>query len=170
MTDLRAITIRQPWAAAVACGAKTVENRKRGFPTWYRGPLLIHAGAGWSKRGASDPRVVELAYERGWSVEQVDDDPTRVLAQQPALRRKSALAVADLVDVHHAEEGCCDTPWAEYVYTGSDGVVVESVSHLVLADTVALPEPVECIGRLGLWNPDPLLIAMVQLQCATLGV
>lgn len=168
MTDLRAITIRQPWASAVACGVKRVENRKRGFPTWYRGPLLIHAGAGWSKRGETDERVVDLAAAMGWTTETVTgDDPPGLLhvkPQQPSLPRKAALAITELVDVHHAEEGCCDTPWAEYVYTGSDGVVVERVSHLILADTVALPEPVECTGRLGLWVPDPLLVAMVQLQ------
>lgn len=167
MTDLRAITIRQPWAAAVACGAKTVENRKRGFPTWYRGPLLIHAGAGWSKRGETDIRVTDLAAERGWTTDTDDDGVVHMKPQQPSLDRKAALAITELVDVHHAEEGCCDTPWAEYVYTGSDGVVVERVSHLVLADTVALMEPVECTGRLGLWVPDPLLIAMVQLQLAS---
>ena len=165
MTDLRAITIRQPWAAAVACGAKTVENRKRGFPTWYRGPLLVHAGAGWSKRGGADHRVLDLfRLDPAVIMEGELDEDLRLKPQQPRFPRKAALAVTELVDVHHAEDGCCDTPWAEYVYTGSDGVVVDRVSHLVLADTVALPEPVECTGQLGLWVPDPLLVALVQLQ------
>ena len=38
---VRALTIRQPWAWAVARGGKDVENRS--WRTAYRGPLLIHA-------------------------------------------------------------------------------------------------------------------------------
>jgi hypothetical protein len=40
---MKALTIRQPWAWAILSGCKTVENRS--YPTSYRGPLLIHAGA-----------------------------------------------------------------------------------------------------------------------------
>jgi hypothetical protein len=39
---MKAITIQQPWAWAVAMGHKRVENRT--WRTSYRGPLLIHAG------------------------------------------------------------------------------------------------------------------------------
>lgn len=41
MTDVRALTLWQPWASLVAVGAKTIETR--GWSTDYRGPLLIHA-------------------------------------------------------------------------------------------------------------------------------
>ncbi len=41
---MKAITIRQPWASLIMAGIKTVENRT--WRTSYRGPLLIHAGAG----------------------------------------------------------------------------------------------------------------------------
>ncbi|MGW2426066.1 ASCH domain-containing protein [Streptomyces sp. NPDC001709] len=39
---IRALTIRQPYAAAVAHADKRIENRT--WPTSYRGTLLIHAG------------------------------------------------------------------------------------------------------------------------------
>lgn len=42
MQELRALTVRQPWAWALVMGYKDVENRNR--PTRYRGTLLIHAG------------------------------------------------------------------------------------------------------------------------------
>lgn len=38
---MKALSIRQPWAWAILCAGKDIENR-----TWhasYRGPLLIHA-------------------------------------------------------------------------------------------------------------------------------
>lgn len=42
---LQAITLRQPWAALVACGAKRYETRS--WATRHRGPLAIHASARW---------------------------------------------------------------------------------------------------------------------------
>ncbi len=38
---MKAISIRQPWAALIISGEKDIENRT--WPTRYRGPLLIHA-------------------------------------------------------------------------------------------------------------------------------
>lgn len=42
MNEVRALTVRQPWAWAIVHGGKDVENRT--WPTSYRGRLLIHAG------------------------------------------------------------------------------------------------------------------------------
>src|SRR3954452_3561016 len=39
---MKALTIRQPWAALIMAGSKDVENRVR--PTSFRGRLAIHAG------------------------------------------------------------------------------------------------------------------------------
>lgn len=38
---MKAITLYQPYASLVACGAKT--NETRSWHTWYTGPLAIHA-------------------------------------------------------------------------------------------------------------------------------
>lgn len=38
---MRAISLWQPWASAIALGSKTIETRH--WPTKYRGPLAIHA-------------------------------------------------------------------------------------------------------------------------------
>jgi hypothetical protein len=38
---MRAISLWQPWASAIALGAKTIETRD--WSTGYRGPLAIHA-------------------------------------------------------------------------------------------------------------------------------
>jgi len=42
MGQMRALTIRQPWASLIICGEKDVENRT--WTTRYRGLLAIHAG------------------------------------------------------------------------------------------------------------------------------
>ena len=41
--DVRALSIRQPWAWLIVNGHKDIENRS--WSTKYRGPLLIHASA-----------------------------------------------------------------------------------------------------------------------------
>ena len=40
---MKAISVRNPWAWAIAHGGKRVENREWQYPPTYRGPLLIHA-------------------------------------------------------------------------------------------------------------------------------
>lgn len=62
MTDVRALTLRQPWASLVAVGAKTIETR--GWSTDYRGPLLIHA----AKRTPDVDGVQGLARFGDWWV------------------------------------------------------------------------------------------------------
>ncbi|MFE9286631.1 ASCH domain-containing protein [Streptomyces olivaceus] len=43
---MKALTIRQPWAGAIAHGTKRVENRTWKLPAKYEGArILIHAGA-----------------------------------------------------------------------------------------------------------------------------
>lgn len=39
---MKAITVLQPWALLLACGAKKIETRS--WTTKYRGPIAIHAG------------------------------------------------------------------------------------------------------------------------------
>lgn len=39
---MKALTVLQPWASLIACGAKTIETRS--WATKYRGPIAIHAG------------------------------------------------------------------------------------------------------------------------------
>lgn len=149
MSDVRAITVKQPWAWAIAHGGKTVENRSRG--TAYRGPLLIHAGLVWSQRGEYDPRVraawnglhPQLAGSLGFT-----EHPTGAV-----------IAVAQLVDAH-PDANCC-RPWGESEYLEASGRRRTVVHHLVLEDVVPLPEPVPCRGALGLWRPP----ADVVLQC-----
>lgn len=45
---MKTLSIRQPWADLIAKGHKQIENRT--WPTSYRGPLLIHASKGGTRR------------------------------------------------------------------------------------------------------------------------
>ncbi|MET7669386.1 hypothetical protein [Micromonospora luteifusca] len=55
MTDLRAITVKQPWAWAIAHGGKNIENRSRDIT--YRGRLAIHADKAWAWQGGQELHV-----------------------------------------------------------------------------------------------------------------
>ena len=153
--EVRAITVRQPWAQAIAVGAKPVENRGARFPARYRGPVLIHAGAGWSERGRFDRRVGLAVPAATWP------------AGPP---RSAVLAVAHLADVHRASPACCARsgdcyPWGETSYREAGGAEVTEVSHLVLDDLRRLDTPVPWrAGWLGLWTPPPDLVAEVSDQ------
>ena len=49
---MRALSLWQPWASAIAIGAKRVETRSWG--TAERGPLAIHAAKKWNRELAGD--------------------------------------------------------------------------------------------------------------------
>lgn len=145
---MRCITIRQPWAAAIAeaednPAGKLVENRAKGFPHRYRGIVGIHAGSALSVRGAQSRLVHRVVQDR------YDDLP-----------RGAVVAVADLVDVHPSA-GCCQ-PWGEDSYPyATNGQPVNEVKHLVLERVLRINPPVDARGRLGLWHPDEDLLVEV---------
>lgn len=136
--EIRALTIRQPWAACVASGQKLTENRT--WPTKYRGLLAIHAAQ------SVDTGALQISASR--------EHIWRALAVDPALalRRSAVIAVAQLVDCHLEDhQGCC-APWGE---TGP------KIWHWQLADVRALPRPVSCKGRLSLWHLPADVLAAV---------
>lgn len=141
---MRAITVKQPYAWAIAAGHKTVENRSAA--TRYQGPLAIHAGGAWSERG--ERQVPALLPH--------DVLPPKWWTKPGVLPRGAIIAVAELVDTH-PDTGCC-RPWGESEYTEAGGRVRRQVHHLVLDDIRALPEPIAARGQLGLWRPDPDLL------------
>lgn len=140
---MKALTVRQPWAQAIASGAKLVENRTA---LWtYRGPLAIHAGTGWSDRGAADDRVAAWHGDRlGIAV------PCHPMPLEELFPTGVVVAVCRLVDVH-PDGGCC-RPWGESAYAEAGGRVRTVVTHLVLEDVERIEVPVPARGRVGLWE------------------
>jgi hypothetical protein len=118
---LRALSIRQPWAWAVAAGLKRVENRSGRVS--YRGPLAIHAG-----------RVVETqAFDR-----------CAQLAGQPVpshLATGAVIAVAHLADIVMRS----DDPWFEgpWGWLLDDVVPIQPVICPGQQQLFTLPDDVE---------------------------
>ncbi|CAM3313057.1 ASCH domain-containing protein [Stackebrandtia soli] len=125
---MKALTLHQPWATAIAHAGKTIENR--GWSTDYRGPLAIHAAS-----RQPDPDTVAWFYAR--HAMPAAPLPTGVI-----------VAVADLTDVHHATDTACscDPTWAE-----------PGAWHWALADVTALDKPIPHRGAMRLWTPTVAL-------------
>lgn len=143
---LPALTLHQPWAAAIAWGTKRTENRSWAAPRTLIGSwLAIHAGGG----GKAD---FEDACE---TVEAVlfDEDPLdkRGLVALIEERRadRGIVAVAHVVG--------CDremrSPWD-----------CEGQWHWRFDRVVELIEPVACKGAQGLWYPPDGVVEDVRRQ------
>ena len=71
---MRALTLTQPWAEAVASGLKVWETRS--WQTSYRGPIAIHAAKGFPKEAREFASAAPLrkpgivrGYRPGWGSE-----------------------------------------------------------------------------------------------------
>jgi len=142
----KAISIKQPWASAIAFAGKDIENRT--WRTRYRGPIAIHA-SGKLMREDLDRR---LRTERGGEKRPVIDwikkgrRPFRYDEDADPVVLSHIVAIGMLVD-------CVDR--SRSVWFGGDwGFVLRGVIPI---------EPVPMVGGLGLWNSKfryrPLQIA-----------
>lgn len=104
---MKALSIRQPWAWLIVNGHKDIENRT--WPTWYRGPVLIHAGQ----------TMTRVDYEHGlWACL----DPVIELPQFEKLERGGIVGVATIVDSVTRSDS--------YWYTGEHGFVLRDARPL----------------------------------------
>lgn len=161
---MKALTVQQPYAWAIVHGGKTVENRTQAWA--YRGPLAIHAGARWSLSGGKANvvrqamRPLLMKRQRGRGI-----DPAEHPERFPF---GAIIGVVDLVDAHLAltcaagDHGEMCSAWAESSYDEHGGRTRRDVVHLVLENPRPLPTPIPAKGRLGLWTPDPVVLAQLQ--------
>lgn len=133
---MKAISLWQPWASAVALGHK--KNETRGWATKYRGELAIHA----AKRFGRDEGIF-----LGELIAAGIKLPT-------ALPLGCIVAVVRLVDVHPAEAVLPTIGAAERML----GNYAPGRFAWLFADIKPLPEPVPFKGAQGFFHvPDELL-------------
>ena len=147
---MRALTIWQPYASAIAFGDKRVENRTQ--PLAYRGLLAIHAGLAveW---GASDKAWIAAGltpYKAG----------SERAAWTASLALGAVVAVAEMTGCHrdgncylHGHPSGICSPWA-----------VHFQWHYQLAEVRPLAEPVPCKGARGLWTLPEEVESAVRAQ------
>lgn len=150
---MKAITICQPWAWAIAAGHKIIENRPRAWH--HRGPIAIHAGLSkkWLREGCefleSRGIVLPERFEMGAVIAVAQLVDCRPLEWLNACKR---LIDRDSDVAHQIDEGWVMGPWC-----------------LLLRDALRIP-PIAAKGQLGLWEcsldrvtgPSPLLGALAD--------
>lgn len=126
MNNLKALSVKQPWAWLLSNNYKDVENRS--WRTKLRGEFLIHAGKGFDRVGYDWVKVAfphiplpEISeFERGGIVGKV--------------------FLVDCVEPGSRETGKCVSPW----YFNEFGFVV--------ADATPVPF-IPCKGQLNFYKP-----------------
>lgn len=157
---MKALTVKQPWAWAIAHGQKDVENRR--WTTSYRGLLAIHAGAAWDEGGGWDRRVIQAVLHYGQPAGHFDPplkvegfthsgDPIALLREPHRFVPGAVIAVADLIDVTRDDP----SGWAE-----------PDQFHWRLANVRRLDQPIPAKGALGLWTLPYEIEAAVHGQLA----
>ncbi|OPX46377.1 ASCH domain protein [Ruminiclostridium hungatei] len=151
---MKAITIWQPWASLIACGAKKYETRS--WPTKYRGPIAIHAAAQKPSSIRETIRYIIDKVRAELGIIELDDLP-----------RGCIIATAELIGCYRVYDTldnglhivkCPNTAYdfdkVEYIprQEQSFGDWGEGRFAWELANVKMLPEPIPAKGQQGLWN------------------
>jgi hypothetical protein len=143
---MRALTVRQPYADAIAFGTKRVENRTRKLPSRYEDePVLLHAAKDLHASGIT---AIDLAKVTWSDISQWTDTRSAILA---VIRFKGSHRCAD---VHW----CCK-PWGQV-----ETRVQAEVWHWEIDHVERLAEPVPATGALGFWTPKDNVLDAVRTQ------
>ena len=93
---MKAITIWQPWASLLACGAKQYETRS--WATKYRGPVAIHAVAKEPRESAIREKLDQFPKKRTAMLDALELEPQPDRHQNcMTLPRGCIIATAELV-------------------------------------------------------------------------
>jgi len=138
-TEMRVLTVRQPWAWAIIHGGKDIENRVRNLAGEYRGPVAIHAGLAPVDQDNLASRTHRRAH--GSSVD-------------TGIFFGAIIGVVDLLAVIEPHERCefC-SPWA-----------IEGNYHLALGNPRALRKPIPYRGALGLRRLEHSAIELIKKE------
>lgn len=146
---MKAITIWQPWASLLACGAKKYETRS--WPTQYRGVIAIHAAA---KKPSSIWEAIGCIVDKVRAALGIIDPDD--------LPRGCIIATAELVGCWKIQQNRVDR--SIYVVVENDvAVTIEPPewdfgdwTHgryaWELVNVKMLPEPIPAKGMQRLWN------------------
>lgn len=159
MTEIRIMTVRQPWAWAIIHAGKDMENRPRNIAGDYRGPVAIHAGLGFDEDATLGGPAMRVACEN-YLANSLGDD------YLPWFIHGAIIGVVDLVGVHNSTSSGTQHPacWGpgEQIMDRGIGYCSEwaesGAIHLELANARPLRAPVPFKGALGLRRFDSALL------------
>lgn len=133
---MKALSVRQPWAALIVTGAKDVENRS--WTTKHRGPLAIVASKAFDRVSHEAAKKTIEGLEVGSAYGLNYEEATLRIWTSDAAMRGGLVGVVDLVDIVRDST----SPWA-----------IDGCFHWILANARTVPF-VEVKGRLQLFDVD----------------
>lgn len=160
--SVMAITLHQPYASLVACGAKRVETR--GWPPadGWMGTLLIHAGL--SVEGGTT-KAHEAAYEERCMREPYLSVLIAAGFGGPEdLPRGKVIAVAQVMRVAEMTEESIAKLRKAKPTEHEFGNYEPGRFAWVLDGVKQLREPIPCTGHQKLWRPPPGVIEAARAQ------
>lgn len=169
---LPALTLIPPWAHAVAHWGKRVENRSWAPPRGLLGKqIAIHSGKSpWRQRKNGEWAINEGALEdvreaiRFCEKASAGEVPNPTTAKWIHERCSAVLCVATVAGWVH-EDGYRALNRPERFASRTDtGPWFVGPYGWVLSDVVALPEPVPCSGKQGVWSLPADVDAAVRAQ------
>lgn len=165
---MKAITMWQPWASLLACGAKRFETRS--WQTKYRGPIAIHAALTPFKRVLKTVFPLhEWAYAQDYTAKRRFVEAVRNFIDIDCLCYGKIIATAELVGCHkmvrHGGRGMSSEGpgWLE-----TDSDIYEPTDQELtfgdwspgrfaweFANMKILDEPISAKGGQRIWNWEP---------------
>lgn len=127
--NLKALTVRQPWADLIVGGDKLIENRS--WTSTYRGWVLIHASKTWDDYDDLPLQLSESRLNEMWSSAIIG-----AAHLERVLDEESALSEFD-----------CPSDAPRYPW-------VNGPKCWVFSKVVRFPDPIGHVGQMGLWTPD----------------
>lgn len=152
-SEMRILTVRQPWAWAIVHGGKDVENRLTNIAGAYRGPVAIHVAGKYAVEylGTEALQEAQMAWCEAAGYHREHEDPWfRGVG--------SIIGVVDLTDAHLCVGEC--SPWALPTMQDERG----DWWHLQLRNARPLAEPIPYRGALGLRRLDDDTTARILAQ------
>lgn len=159
---MQVLSVRQPWAWAIARGRKPVENRD--WAPSYRGQLAIYASMRVDLLAAEEP----LPWFAGWD----PDDPVAAIGGIVAV-----VTLADVCSAAMSEESCDCGEWARpgshhwrltdprplarpVVSIGHDGHMADVIPARPIGQPGAFGDGSPA-DQAGLWQPGPAVVAEI---------
>lgn len=139
---MKALSLTQPWATAVAIGIKQWETRS--WPTSFRGEVAIHAAKGYPK----------------WAKEFTAIEQEEGRLPQGSLPLGAIVCLAELVSCRSTEEVDKEIGEIERMY----GDYSEGRFAFKLVNIRPLAEPVPWRGALGFWAVEWDLHRLISAQ------
>jgi len=163
---MKALTILQPWASLLACGAKKIETRS--WKTNYRGKIAIHAGLSQKYCLFAEEEPFLSALEQFSKIRDIGGTTEAEYEDCIELEYGKILAIADLV-------GCYKINIADTEYRGKivllyndEGLLMSQFYSSekeiafgnyskgcyawILENMEMIKEPIPAKGKQGLWN------------------